>query len=124
MPSSSRYLRRSILKLPAVLWAVSAAGAAFDALSQTARNVVWVVPVPSGGGMDATARLIAEQVRDSLGLVIVDNKPGAALRLGLYAVRGAAADSVPDPYRLLARPSLWRENRVGATNGKAGADFH
>ncbi len=92
MPRSTRYLRRSILKLPAALWAVSAAGAAFNALSQTARNVVWVVPVPAGGGMDATARLIAEQVRDTLGMIVVDNKPGAALRLGLYAVRGAAAD--------------------------------
>ena len=92
MPSPSRYSRRSILKVPAAFWAVAATGAAFDALSQTARHVSLVVPVPAGGGMDATARLIAEQVRDALGTVIVENKPGAALRVGLYAVRGAAAD--------------------------------
>ena len=42
--------------------------------------------------MDATARLIAENVRDALGPVIIENKPGAALRLGLFAVRTAVPD--------------------------------
>ncbi len=92
MLKSYQYSRRNLMKLPAALWAVAATGTAFDALSQTGRHVALVVPVPAGGGMDATARLIAEQVRDALGTIIVENKPGAALRLGLYAVRGAAAD--------------------------------
>ncbi len=92
MQSPSRYPRRSVLKLPACLWAVSATGTAFDVIAQTTRHVSLVVPVPAGGGMDATARLIAEHLRDSLGTIIVENKPGAALRLGLYAVRGATAD--------------------------------
>ncbi|MFZ4481149.1 MAG: Bug family tripartite tricarboxylate transporter substrate binding protein [Rhodoferax sp.] len=92
MHDSFRFPRRDILKLPAALWAVSVAGIPFDASSQTARNVFMVVPVPAGGGMDATARLIAENVRDVLGQVIIENKPGAALRVGLYAVRAAVPD--------------------------------
>jgi hypothetical protein len=43
--------------------------------------------------MDATARLIAENIRDAIGgTVVVENKPGAALRLALYAVRDAKPD--------------------------------
>lgn len=51
-----------------------------------------VVPVPPGGGMDSTARLAAEQLRPALGPVIVDNRPGAALRIALNLVKAAAPD--------------------------------
>lgn len=56
------------------------------------RPNVLVVPVPPGGGMDATARLLADLMRSSVGVVLVENKPGAALRIGLQAVRSASAD--------------------------------
>ena len=36
-----------------------------------------VVPYAPGGPIDVTARALAERVKDSLGVVIVDNKPGA-----------------------------------------------
>lgn len=42
--------------------------------------------------MDVTARVLAERLRQVLGTVIVENKPGASLRLGIQAVRAAAAD--------------------------------
>jgi tripartite-type tricarboxylate transporter receptor subunit TctC len=42
--------------------------------------------------MDASARVIAENVQGALGLVIVENKPGAALRLALQIVRNAPPD--------------------------------
>ena len=35
-----------------------------------------VVPYGPGGPIDVTARLMAERVKDSLGVVIVENKPG------------------------------------------------
>ncbi len=52
-----------------------------------------VIPYPAGGAGDATARMLAESMRTSLKRpVIVENKPGAAGRLGVQAVKEAAAD--------------------------------
>lgn len=42
-----------------------------------------VVPYPPGGPLDVSARAIAEAVRDDLGNVIVDNKPGAGGNRGV-----------------------------------------
>lgn len=52
----------------------------------------FVVGVAAGGGMDATARIVAEQVRDRMGAVIIENKAGAAMRLALNAVKLATPD--------------------------------
>jgi tripartite-type tricarboxylate transporter receptor subunit TctC len=51
-----------------------------------------VVPYAAGGPIDVTARLIAEQVKTSLGTVIVDNKPGAGGNIGADLVAKATAD--------------------------------
>lgn len=52
-----------------------------------------VIPYPAGGAGDATARMIAESMRTSLRRpVIVENKPGAAGRLGVQAVKEGPAD--------------------------------
>jgi tripartite-type tricarboxylate transporter receptor subunit TctC len=54
-------------------------------------RIVW--PYPAGGAGDATARLIAEVLQAALDRpVLVESKPGAAGRLGVQAVREAAAD--------------------------------
>lgn len=43
--------------------------------------------------MDLIARLLAEGLREEMGgAMVVENKPGAATRLGIYAVRGAPGD--------------------------------
>ena len=42
-----------------------------------------IVPYGAGGPIDATARLLAEKVKDSLGPIIIDNKPGAGGNLGV-----------------------------------------
>jgi tripartite-type tricarboxylate transporter receptor subunit TctC len=52
-----------------------------------------VIPYPAGGVGDAAARMIAESMRVRLDRpVIVENKPGAAGRLGVQAVKNAPAD--------------------------------
>jgi len=53
-----------------------------------------VVPYAAGGPLDITARALAERVKDSLGTVIVDNKPGAGGNIGANAVAKAAPDGL------------------------------
>ena len=52
-----------------------------------------VLPYPAGGVGDTAARMIADSMRTRLNrAVIVENKPGAAGRLGVASVKDAAAD--------------------------------
>ena len=51
-----------------------------------------VVPYAAGGPIDVTARVLAERVKDSLGTVIIENKPGAGGNLGVDLVAKSAAD--------------------------------
>ena len=52
-----------------------------------------IIPYPPGGAGGATARMLAESMRTSLKRpVIVENKPGAAGRLGVQAVKEAPPD--------------------------------
>ena len=57
-----------------------------------ARPIRLVVPYPPGGPLDIVARALAEKVRDSLGTVLVENRPGAGGNLGADLV----AKSPPD----------------------------
>ncbi|MFT3822219.1 MAG: tripartite tricarboxylate transporter substrate binding protein [Rubrivivax sp.] len=67
--------------------------AAAPALAQQApRSIRFVVPYPPGGPLDVVARALAERVKDSLGTVIVDNRPGAGGNLGADLVAKAAPD--------------------------------
>lgn len=59
-------------------------------LSQTARIVIGV---PPGATLDMTARLLAEQMRRTYApQVLVENRPGASLRLAVEAVKAAPPD--------------------------------
>jgi tripartite-type tricarboxylate transporter receptor subunit TctC len=51
-----------------------------------------IVPYPPGGPLDILARALAEKVKDSLGAVVVENRPGAGGNLGA----DVAARSAPD----------------------------
>ena len=53
-----------------------------------------VVPYPPGGPLDVVARVLAAAVKDSLGVVLVDNKPGAGGNLGADLVAKAAPDGL------------------------------
>ena len=57
-----------------------------------ARPLRFIVPYPPGGPLDIVARALAERVKDSLGVVIVDNRAGAGGNIGA----DAAAKSAPD----------------------------
>ena len=56
------------------------------------RPIRLVVPYPPGGPLDIAARALAEQVKTSLGPVVVDNRPGAGGNLGADAVAKSAPD--------------------------------
>ncbi|GAA4347609.1 tripartite tricarboxylate transporter substrate binding protein [Variovorax defluvii] len=53
-----------------------------------------VVPYAAGGPIDVTARALAERVKDELGTVIIENKPGAGGNIGADAVAKAAPDGL------------------------------
>jgi len=69
------------------------AAMAWPALAQTTKPLRLIVPYPPGGPLDIVARALAERVKDSLGVVIVENKPGAGGNLGADLVAKAAPDS-------------------------------
>jgi tripartite-type tricarboxylate transporter receptor subunit TctC len=64
------------------------------AFAQAQKAIRLVVPYAAGGPIDVSARLLADKVKDSLGSVIVDNKPGAGGNLGADLVAKAAPDGM------------------------------
>ena len=83
----------------AVLLALLAAAAAPSAQNAPypARAIKLIVPYPPGGPLDTAARALAEQVKQSLGVVVVENRPGAGGNIGVDQV----AKSAPDGYTLV-----------------------
>ena len=73
--------------------AVAAALSSTVALAQN-RPIRLVVPYAAGGPIDVTARLLAERVKDSLGPVIIDNRPGGGGNIGADVVAKAAPDGL------------------------------
>ena len=63
MTLSRRQFAAASLALSAPVWA-------------QARPIRIIVPYAPGGPIDVTARLLAERVADSLGTVIIENRPG------------------------------------------------
>ena len=64
------------------------------ALAQDAKPIRLVVPYAPGGPIDVTARALAERVKDTLGTVVIDNKPGAGGNIGADFVAKAAPDGL------------------------------
>ena len=67
--------------------------AAPSALAQT-KPIRLIVPYAAGGPIDVTARALAERVKDSLGTVIIENRPGAGGNIGADLVAKAAPDGL------------------------------
>ena len=95
-------MRRRLSLVPTIglaLGTVLAAAVAPDALAQaappsSAKVIRLIVPYAPGGPIDVTARLIAERVKNSLGTVIVENRPGAGGNIGADAIAKAAPDGL------------------------------
>ena len=76
----------SLIALAATIAAPSPASA------QGQQPLRLIVPYPSGGPLDSVARALAQQVKDRIGVVIVENRPGAGGNLGADLVAKAAPD--------------------------------
>ncbi len=82
-----------------------------DAQTYPNHPIRLIAPFPAGGPVDVMARLIADKLSQSVGTVIVDNRPGAGGTIGSRL----AATAEPDGYTLLlgsstsltAAPSLY-----------------
>ena len=81
----SRLHRRHLL-------ALGAAAASGPLWAQSARPIRLIVPYPPGGPLDIVARALAERVKDTLGTVVVENRPGAGGNLGADLAAKAAPD--------------------------------
>ena len=90
MHTPSIFKRRAWLHAAIALWTFSS----MHTLQAQAldKPIRLVVPYAPGGPIDVTARALAERVKDSLGVVIIDNKPGAGGNLGVDLVAKAPAD--------------------------------
>ena len=88
--------RRAIAALGAALASCALAGPV-AAQSYPTKPIRLVVPYPPGGPLDAAARALAERVKEPLGIVVVENRPGAGGNLGVDQVAKAA----PDGYSLV-----------------------
>lgn len=81
-----RQLLLSSLSATAMLAAPSARA------QQGGRPIRLIVPYAAGGPIDTTARLLAQSVRDTLGPVIIDNRPGGGGNIGVDMIAKAAPD--------------------------------
>src|SRR5258706_12168584 len=67
------------------------------------KPIRFIVPFPSGGGVDIVARTVGEKLGARLGQsIVIENRPGAGTALGT----GLAAKSAPDGYTLLVGPVI------------------
>lgn len=87
---------RHILALAAALMAVAGAGPASAEFPDKPIRIM--APYAPGGNIDVTSRIIADKLKDVLGVtVLVENKAGASGMIGSDVV----ARSAPDGYNLL-----------------------
>ncbi|WP_418514816.1 Bug family tripartite tricarboxylate transporter substrate binding protein [Delftia sp. PS-11] len=73
---------------------MAAIAALASPLAQAQEPIRLIVPYPPGGPLDITARALAERVRDTLGVVVIENKAGAGGNIGADAVAKAAPDGM------------------------------
>jgi tripartite-type tricarboxylate transporter receptor subunit TctC len=86
-----------VRKFSLVALLVACAGVA-QAQNYPNRPIRLIVPWPAGGGVDTSARIIAEPLSRRLGQpIVIENKPGAAGNIGT----ALAANEKPDGYTLL-----------------------
>ena len=75
-PARLIQLARAVLIAPVML----AWGLAGAQTTPGGKPIRLIVPYAAGGPIDVTARFLAERVKDSLGTVIIENRPGASTK--------------------------------------------
>ena len=95
----ARFLNeRNTMRLAFALFGLLLAIASPDAAEYPDRPIRIMAPYAPGGNIDVTARIIADKLKDVLGVtVLVDNKAGASGTIGGDVI----ARSAPDGYNLL-----------------------
>ncbi|APW37034.1 ABC transporter substrate-binding protein [Rhodoferax koreense] len=87
--------KRQLLSFCAAVALAALGTAQHNANAQaSARPLRIIVPYAAGGPIDLTARILAERVKDTLGPVIIENRPGAGGNIGADAVAKAAPDGL------------------------------
>ena len=77
----------------AALATLALAGMVQTAIAQsTAKPMRLIVPYAAGGPIDITVRVLADGVKNPLGVVLVDNRPGGAGNIGVDLIAKAAPD--------------------------------
>ncbi|MDR0577239.1 MAG: tripartite tricarboxylate transporter substrate binding protein [Candidatus Accumulibacter sp.] len=95
--SGRQEITRIVRRFSVALIAVACAGLA-QAQNYPSRPIRLIVPWPAGGGVDTSARIIAQPLSERLGqTIVIENKPGAAGNIGT----ALAAHEKPDGYTLL-----------------------
>ena len=63
------------------------------AVADNVKPIKLLVGFPPGGGSDAVARMLADKLKDELGVpIVVENKPGAGGQIAAQALKAAPAD--------------------------------
>ena len=87
------FVLRAGLAVAALMAAVSP-GALAQPATPPIKVIRIIVPYAPGGPIDVTARLLADAVKNSLGTVIVENRPGAGGNIGADTIAKAAPDGL------------------------------
>ena len=106
-------LRRLAMLAPVATWVGLMALLPATAQAQS-RPLRIIVPYAAGGPIDVTARVLAERVRDALGPVIIENKPGGGGTIGADLVAKAAPDGLTLGIAALATHAInpWLYDRM------------
>ncbi|MDB5816998.1 MAG: transporter substrate-binding protein [Rhizobacter sp.] len=113
-PTRRSWLTGSVVAASMLLGIASAP----PALAQN-KPIRLVVPYAAGGAIDVTARALAERVRDTLGVIVIDNKGGAGGNIGADMIAKAAPDGYTIGIAALAtnavNPWLYKKMPFDAT---------
>ena len=90
-------MNRALQALAAALALVLSAVTFAQTPSFPTKPIRLIVPYPAGGPLDTAARALGERLKESLGTVVVENRPGAGGNLGVDQVAKAS----PDGYTLV-----------------------
>ena len=113
--------RRSAVVLITAFTLTMTATLATDAVAQSSILRI-IVPYAASGPIDVTARLLAERVKDSLGPVIIENRPGGGGNIGVDAIAKSAPDGLTIGIAAVATHAInpWLYSRLPYT---AATDF-